>query len=183
MRSVTLVSAGMFAVMRSATLVSAGMFALALQAGAQSKDDSTYRRVQTRGQSVMGVDQYTSRHQFDLLPDGARISLRAAHDDSAGVVAIRRHFRDIARQFARGNFSAPGLVHGRTVPGTTTMAARRTAIAYRTHELPTGAELWITTEDSTALKAIRAFIVFQRSDHRAGGMDSSTHLMHHPAKP
>ena len=63
-----------------------------------------------------------------------------------------------------------------------TMAARRTAITYRTHELPKGAELWITTEDSTALQAIREFIVFQRSDHRAGGMDSSAHQMHHPPR-
>ncbi|MBC7844339.1 MAG: hypothetical protein H7099_18655 [Gemmatimonadaceae bacterium] len=168
---------------RTATLVIAGTLALAAPAGAQSTSDSTYRRVQTRGRAVMGVDQYTSRHQFDLLPDGARISLRAANDDSAGVVAIRKHFRDIARQFARGNFAAPGLVHGRTVPGTTTMTAKRRVIAFRTHELPRGAELWITTDDSSAITAIREFIAFQRSDHRAGGTDSSTHRMHHPARP
>ena len=169
--------------MRGLMLAVAGVFMLAANAAAQSTPDSTYRRVQTRGKAVMGIDQYTSRHQFDLLPDGARISLRAANDDSAGVVAIRRHFREIAKKFARGNFTAPGLVHGRTVPGTATMAAKRAAITYRTHELPKGAELWITTEDSTALQAIRDFIVFQRSDHRAGGMDSSMHQMHHPSKP
>lgn len=168
--------------MRGLMLAVAGVFMVAAKAGVQGTPDSTYRRVQTRGKAVMGVDQYTSRHQFDLLPDGARISLRAANDDSAGVIAIRKHFRDIAKKFARGSFTAPGLVHGRTVPGTATMAARRAVIAYRAHDLLKGAELWITTEDSTALQAIRDFIVFQRSDHRAGGMDSSMHQMHHPSK-
>ena len=150
---------------------------------AQATTDSAFRRVQARGTKVMGVDQLTARHEFDLLPDGARISLRAAPNDSAGVVAIRAHFRDIARKFARGNFAAPGMVHDRTVPGTRTMTAKRRAIAYRMHELPRGAELWITTEDSTALAAIREFVKFQRADHRAGGMDSTMHRMHHPAKP
>ena len=37
--------------------------------------DTAFRSMQERGHMAMGVDQYTSAHQFDLLPDGGRIAL------------------------------------------------------------------------------------------------------------
>jgi hypothetical protein len=66
----------------------------------------------------------------------------------------------------------PGMVHGREVPGTRVMAAKRDVIAYRAIERPRGAEVRITTADSSALAAVHEFLTFQRSDHRAPGHDS-----------
>jgi hypothetical protein len=37
--------------------------------------DSAFAQVQERGEKVMGVDQYISRHVFESLPDGGRIVL------------------------------------------------------------------------------------------------------------
>lgn len=139
-----------------------------------------------RGARVMGVDQTKSAHEFDLLPDGARIRLlmaAAEATDSSSVVTIRAHLRSIARAFSRGDFKSPSIVHGRVVPGTKTMAARRGLITYRVSDLPRGGEVWIITHDSTAMAAIKRFVEFQRSDHRAGGMDSTAHQSHHPTKP
>jgi hypothetical protein len=35
-----------------------------------AREDSAFRAMQARGLVVMGVDQYTSIHRFDALPDG-----------------------------------------------------------------------------------------------------------------
>jgi hypothetical protein len=117
----------------------------------------------------MGVNQYTSRHVFESLPDGGRIQLEREVEDSAGADQIGRHMRHIAERFASGDFALPGFVHARAVPGTAVMAARRAAIAYSVEVLPRGAALRLRTSDPTALAAIHDFLAFQRQDHHAGG--------------
>ena len=131
--------------------------------------DSAYAAMQARGQGVMGVDQYTSRHVFEPRPDGGRIELQREVDDTAGVAQIRRHLSEVAAAFARGDFSAPFLVHAEDVPGTGVMAARRGAIRYAVRQLPRGGEIVITTRDSAATTAVHEFLAFQRREHRAGG--------------
>jgi hypothetical protein len=124
--------------------------------------------VQARGAVAMGVNQYTSRHIFEPLPDGGRIELQREAADSAGSVQIRRHMRLIAQRFAAGDFTLPGFVHARGVPGTEVMSARRTAIAYTVDTLPRGAALRLRSADPTAIDAIHQFLAFQRQDHHAG---------------
>jgi hypothetical protein len=131
--------------------------------------DSAFDSLQARGTRYMGVDQSASTHRFDTLPDGGRIELLSDRDDSAAVAAIRAHFREIARAFAQGDFTIPGLVHAGTVPGTDVMRARRDAIAYELRDLPRGAELRIHTTDAEARRAIARFMAFQRTEHHAGG--------------
>ena len=135
-------------------------------AGHAGHADSAFAELQERGRSAMGVDQYTSTHQFDALPDGGRIELQRDVDDSAGVAQIRRHLQEIARAFASGDFSTPGVVHAQEVPGTSVMAARRAAITYTYRELPRGGEVRILTRDPDAVAAIHEFLAFQRQDHR-----------------
>jgi hypothetical protein len=130
--------------------------------------DSAFRTLQQRGARVMGVDQYTSSHRFEALPEGGRIELQRDVDDTAGVQTIREHLRTIARQFAAGDFSAAASVHARTVPGTAVMRARRDSIRYEFRPLPRGGEVWITTRDTTAVRAVHEFLAFQRADHRTG---------------
>lgn len=134
---------------------------------AAADTDTAYAAMQARGAGVMGVDQYTSRHVFEPLPDGGRIELQRSVDDSAGVVQIRHHLHEIADAFSRGDFTAPSLVHLRSVPGTTVMAAKRAAITYRVSTLPRGGEVRITTTDPEALEAVHQFLAFQRHEHRA----------------
>lgn len=131
--------------------------------------DSAFAALQARGATArgMGVDQYTSTHVFESLPDGGRIELRRDASDSAGVAQIRTHLQQIARAFAAGDFSTPAFVHMRDVPGTDVMAARRGAIAYAYRALPGGGEVRITTADPDAVRAVHAFLAFQRADHRA----------------
>ena len=131
-------------------------------------DDSSFARLQERGRTAMGVDQYTSQHVFEPLPDGGRIVLRRDAADSAGTATIRAHMREIAAAFARGDFSTPGMVHAGVVPGTEVMRERRDRLRYEARDLPGGAEVRITTGDAEALRAVHAFLAYQRRDHRAG---------------
>jgi hypothetical protein len=130
-----------------------------------------FPEMQQRGadQRAMGVDQYTSTHRFDALPDGGRIELQRDVDDSAGVAQIRKHLQEIAAAFKQGDFRIPMFVHDQQVPGTVVMAARRDAITYTVRDLSRGGEVRIMTTDPEALAAVHAFLEFQRNDHHAGG--------------
>ena len=143
-------------------------------AGCAKRDerDSAFAAVQARGGTVMGVDQYTSAHVFEPLPDGGRIVLQREVDDPSGVATIRAHMTDIARRFASGDFSLPGFVHAQTVPGTAIMVERRSLIEYVADTLPRGGEVRIWTSDAGAIAAVHEFLAFQRQDHRAGARHS-----------
>jgi hypothetical protein len=125
--------------------------------------------LQQRGESAMGVNQYTSQHVFEPLPDGGRIVLQRKESDPAGEATIRNHMRTIAAAFSRGDFALPGFVHAMTdVPGTADMKRLRADITYTPRDLPGGAEVRISTKNPEAVKAIHDFLAFQRMDHRAG---------------
>lgn len=150
--------------------------ALAGAAHAQSSADTGFAGVQSRGARVMGVDQSTSHHVFEDLPDGGRIVLVSdVQGDTAGTAVIRRHLRIIADSFAAGVFSAPMLVHARQVPGTATMARLRDRIQYAPRDRPGGGELRLTSADTEAIHAIHQFLAFQRMDHHAAGHEGMQH--------
>ncbi len=132
------------------------------------RSDTAFAAMQARGQTVMGVNQYASAHVFEDLEDGGRIVLDADNpSDTAGIVAIRHHMRDIATAFRAGDFAGPFQVHARVVPGTSVMAARASKISYEATDRPRGAEVRIWTTDPAAVVAIHAFLAFQRTEHHA----------------
>jgi hypothetical protein len=131
--------------------------------------DSGFAALQERGREAMGVDQYTSSHVFDALPDGGRIELQRDVDDPQGIATIRQHLQEVAAAFQRGDFRIPGFVHAQQVPGTDAMARARERITYTYSELTRGGQIRITTADRDALRAVHEFMAFQRRDHRSGG--------------
>jgi len=131
--------------------------------------DSGFAAMQERGHTAMGVDQYTSTHTFDALPDGGRIALVRDVDDTLGVQQIRAHLRLIQHAFESGDFSTPEFVHMKQMPGTAVMTQKRAAISYTYTDLARGGELRIATRDSDALAAIHEFMDAQRRDHHAMG--------------
>jgi hypothetical protein len=138
--------------------------------GTPPLSDEAFAELQERGASpeAMGVDQYTSSHVFEDLPDGGRIELQRDVPDPAGIEQIRTHLRHIADAFGQGDFSVPGFVHDRMeVPGTNLMRERREQIQYEFRERPRGGEVRIQTSDADALRAVHEFLSFQRGDHRA----------------
>jgi hypothetical protein len=118
--------------------------------------------------------QALGTHRFDDLPDGGRIELqRSNSSDTAGIRLVREHLTGIARAFAAGDFTTPTLVHAESVPGTATMKARRERISYDVKALPRGGEIRIRTRDRVALRAVHAFLAYQRRMHQATGIKHS----------
>jgi hypothetical protein len=138
-----------------------------------SPDDSAFALVQARGHTAMGVDQYSSSHRFEPLPDGGRITLQRDQDDSVGTAQIRAHMRKIAAAFAAGDFTLPGFVHDQEVPGTAVMTALRPRISYTADTVPRGGSVRIRSDDSTAIAAVHQFLSFQRRDHRSSHGEGS----------
>jgi len=136
--------------------------------------DTAFASMQERGHAVMGVDQYTSSHVFENLPDGGRIVLeRDSASDTSGIATIRAHMQSIATAFREGDFEKPFQVHVQVVPGTAVMAARHGAIDYSVIDRPRGAEVRIRSADTAAVAAIHAFLDFQRGAHHAGAHEHS----------
>jgi hypothetical protein len=136
--------------------------------------DSAFVAMQSRGEMVMTVDQYTSRHIFEDLPDGGRIVLdRDAGSDTAGITRIREHMRGIAASFEAGDFTKPFQVHAEAVLGASEMAARRSRISYQEVDRPRGAEVRIRSTDSAAIAAVHEFLAYQRRAHHAPGHEGT----------
>lgn len=134
-----------------------------------AKNDSVFAALQKRGEMTMGVDQYSSAHRFEPLPDGGRIVLQRDSADSAGEATIRAHLKSVAAAFSSGDFTSPEFVHAMdSVPGTAVMAKLKGEISYVASDIPRGGEVRISTTNAEAVKAIHEFLAFQRHDHHAG---------------
>jgi len=153
------------------------LIACAKKSAPPAQSDSSFARLQQRGETAMGVDQYTSRHVFEPSPDGGRIVLQRQEGegegegeaDSAGTETIRAHMRTIAAAFSNGDFALPGFVHATSeVPGTAVMKKLHAEITYSPRDLPRGGEVLISTKNPQAVAAVHEFLAFQRMDHRAG---------------
>jgi len=134
-----------------------------------AKTDSSFAALQQRGETAMGVDQYTSQHIFEPLAGGGRVVLQRKETDPAGEATIRAHMHTIAAAFSRGDFALPGFVHATSeVPGTEAMKRLKGDITYSPRDLPGGGEVVISSRNPEAVTAIHEFLAFQRMDHRAG---------------
>ena len=124
----------------------------------------------SRAHDVMGFDQQGTRHHFFLYADGGAIDVTVKDStDTKNRDAIRGHLPHITAMFGDGDFEAPMLVHSTAnVPGTSAMAAKKSAIRYRYVETPDGGRVDIQTTDPEALAAVHAFLKFQITDHKTG---------------
>jgi hypothetical protein len=148
----------------------AHMAAADTAAGGAEHADTAFAALQKRGKGAMGVDQYTSTHRFDVLPDGGRIELQRDSDEAEGVAQIRRHMGEIAGAFAAGDFDIPMLVHMQEVPGTCVMKERTRMIQYTVRDLPRGAE--VTNEVRT--NRLTRICHPERSEGSSAGMVRAT---------
>lgn len=130
------------------------------------QSDTAFKAMDTRHGEVVGTDPMALEHQFVSQPDGGDIILERQIHEDMGINQIRAHLLLISRSFARGDFSLPGFVHEKPVPGTVVMAQRAGQISYTVEDLPHGGVVHIRTEDPEALKAIHSFIAFQIAEHR-----------------
>jgi hypothetical protein len=127
------------------------------------------KRLEERGDHVMGFEHKKTVHHFVLKPEGGIIRAEAMEsDDMESIENIRNHFVEIAGSFSKGDFTKPELVHDRVPPGVPGMKRLKKEITFSVNEIPKGSEVLIQTENSEALKAIHDFLRFQIEDHKTG---------------
>ncbi|HYC91410.1 MAG TPA: hypothetical protein VEO54_19470 [Thermoanaerobaculia bacterium] len=130
------------------------------------------RHVDSR-HDTLGMSHTKSTHSFRLFADGGAIELRATDKaDEATVAAIRKHLREIAAQFEKGDFSTPAFVHGSRPDGVAQLERLGKEIAYRHERVDGGGRIRITTRNAEALAAVHAFLRFQVIEHRTGNSGS-----------
>jgi hypothetical protein len=84
-----------------------------------AQSDTAFKAMDMRHGNVVGEDPMALEHQFVAQPDGGDIILERQIHEDMGINQIRAHLLLISRSFARGDFSLPGFVHEKPVPGTT----------------------------------------------------------------
>ena len=133
---------------------------------AQMQKDAAMKR---RGAAAMGFDQETTTHHFGLTSTGAFIEVQV--NDPADVrnrAAIRAHLKDIAAEFARGDFSKPFMTHAENPPGVETMRRLKAVITFVFEEIESGGRVRIATADAEALQGVHDFVRYQIMEHRTG---------------
>jgi len=134
-----------------------------------AQTDSHAADVDHRGEHAVGFSLETTRHHFELLPDGGIIEVDVKDaKDTATRDQIRGHFVHITSRFSANNFEIPMFIHDTLPPGVPVMKEKSKAIIYMLQQTPSGARIKIQTEDPDAIKAVHEFLVFQIRDHRTG---------------
>lgn len=124
-------------------------------------------QLKARGAVAMGFDQDAVTHHFLLKPSGGSIEVEVRDRlDTKNLQAIRAHLREIARQFAVGDFKAPLTTHAEVPAGVPTMQRLESAITYSYHQTPAGGRIEIVTQNLETLAAVHEFLRFQIAEHR-----------------
>jgi hypothetical protein len=142
---------------------------LSATAFAAAQSPNPHAQMNARGAHAMGFDQNKTTHHFLLLEDGGAIEVTVRdRTDAANLTAIRMHLPHLVTMFAGGDFSMPGFIHDRPVPGADVMTQNKDRIAYVYEEVPGGGRVRITTRVTVALKGVHEFLRFQITDHKTG---------------
>ena len=138
-------------------------------AGAQHDAHAHHEEVNQRGDAVMGFSHEKTKHTFRLTRDGGAVEVRATDAaDAESVALIRAHLREIAKEFAAGNFTKPREIHDREPHGVPVMKELGAAIRYQYEDVERGGRVRIVTKNRRGIEAAHQFLRFQIDDHRTG---------------
>ena len=83
------------------------------------------------------------------------------------VALIQQHLKHEAERFQRGDYSDPGMLHGKDMPGLKELQTGGSKIKVSYLALPEGAEISFSTDDRHLLTAIHRWFGAQLSEHGA----------------
>jgi hypothetical protein len=122
--------------------------------------------VHSSAHTVMPFDMSKTVHIFRMTEQGGiqRVVIRdpAAKEQ---VVLIQQHLKHEAERFQTGDFSDPGKLHGKDMPGLKDLQAGASMIKVSYAALSDGAEMTFSTEDRHLLTAIHRWFGAQLSEH------------------
>ena len=155
-----------------------GLLLLAVaSASGQTAAPSRQEAVRERSADVMPFDMNATTHIFTKTRDGGvqRVVVKSS-GDTKQTALIRRHLKDIADRFARGDFGAPTDVHGAEMPG---LAALKAAVPGELHvryrDLQSGAEIQYSSHDPKLVSALHEWFDAQVADHGTDAMVGHAH--------
>src|SRR5258705_6410241 len=100
------------------------------------------------------------------VADGGAIEVSVNEaSDSTNRDAIRSHLKEIAVEFAYGDFTKPFATHGEVPPGVKTMQQRLRMITFRYEDAAGGGRVRIQTADRKARIAVQEFLRYQIREH------------------
>lgn len=131
-------------------------------------DDFHANMVMRNGAEVMPFDQSQALHMF--LPDssGGVVEIVVHDMDQTQISLVRSHLLQEAARFARGDYSDPAYIHGRTMPGLALLASGASRVSIRYFETPTGGAITFSSTDRDTVAAIHQWLAAQQRDHNSG---------------
>jgi len=149
----------------------------AIEAPAQQARTQRERDVARRGADVMPFSLEATTHVFRKTRRGGIQKVVAKNPSDRGQVRlVRKHLREIQRQFEHADFSGPAHIHGQDMPGLAELqAAPRGTIGVAYQQVPGGAQLSYSTRDRKLVTALHRWFDAQLSDHGADAMADHQH--------
>lgn len=154
-------SRGIFVIALCALLT--GVFAyLYFFGGEETRQESVARF----GSEIMPFDLDATTHVFEPTANGG-VQTVVADDpsDAREVELIRRHLREEAAAFRRGDFSDPAFIHGDDMPGIDKLSKHLGALEVRYREIEGGAQIIYETPHPELVAALHVWFEAQLTDH------------------
>lgn len=147
-----------------ALLAGAGLIAANSIALAQTPQ----AHVHDAAHGVMPFDISKTIHVFRMTEQGGvqRVVLRDAAATEQ-VPFIQQHLEHEAQRFQAGDYSDPGTLHGKDMPGLKDLQTGASRITVTYAALADGAEISFSTDDRHLLTAIHRWFGAQLSEHGA----------------
>jgi hypothetical protein len=160
-----------------AAAASCTVIALSVPAASAASDPARQAEVSKRGAEVMPFELKATTHIFTKTDDGGVQEVVARNPrDTEQIRLIREHLRQIAREFRKGDFSAPAQIHGMAMPGLAELKrARPGEVDIRYQDLDNGGELRYSTRNVALVAALHRWFDAQLSDHGADAMAGHMH--------
>jgi hypothetical protein len=133
-------------------------------------DDAHTDMVMQHGAQVMPFDKNQAKHMF--LPDstGGVVEIVVHDMDQKQIALVRLHLLAEAAKVARGDYSDPSYIHGKTMPGLAELESSAANVSIRYFETPTGAAITFSSADSGMVAAIHKWLAAQNHDHNPDDM-------------
>lgn len=132
------------------------------------------KEVAQRGAEVMPFSLAATTHIFTKTAHGGVQRVVTKQPQPRQTALIREHLAMIAKQFARGDFSAPAQIHGMAMPGLATLrTAKPGELQVRYRDVPNGGEIDYRSAQPRVIRAVHRWFDAQLADHGHDAMAGS----------
>ena len=151
--------------MKRNTYVAIIALALVVVPLAARADNPDENMVVEYGAQVMPFDQTQAKHMFLPSAGGGVVEIVVHNMDATQIALVRSHLLQEAAMFARGDYSDPAYIHGKTMPGLDRLKSGASRVSVRYFETPSGAAITLASDDQDLVAAIHQWLAAQQRDH------------------